>query len=172
MIKDLTGQRFERLFVIKPTDQRKSGCIVWLCRCDCGNLIYTTTNHLTMGDTKSCGCLNREKASERTIRRNYKHGEGQTRGSVIRLYRIWLNMKSRCLNSNVPSYRFYGKKGISVCFEWHEYLPFKTWALTNGYANNLTIDRINHKGNYEPDNCQWITASENSKKSNTERHIP
>ena len=88
-----------------------------------------------------------------------KHGDSK-RGQRKRLYRIWANMKSRCENKNKPDYKFYGAKGISVCSEWKEYISFKEWALQNGYAEHLTLDRINSQGNYCPKNCRWITIQE------------
>ena len=70
-------------------------------------------------------------------------------------------MKRRCYNPNCTQYKYYGGKGVKVCVEWLEYEEFKAWAIANGYADNLTIDRIDSNGNYEPENCQWITMSEN-----------
>jgi hypothetical protein len=82
------------------------------------------------------------------------------------LYYIWKAIKARCFNKKVNNFRNYGGKGIIVCSEWKDdFLKFRTWALRNGYQENLTIDRINNDGNYEPSNCRWITKSENSKKS-------
>lgn len=82
-----------------------------------------------------------------------------------RLYWIWQDMKKRCYNPNCKCFKFYGGKGIGVCDDWkNSYLNFKKWALSNGYADNLTIDRIDNNKNYQPSNCQWITQSENSKK--------
>lgn len=158
-MRNLRTQRFGRLVVICLTNKRKWGNIVWLCRCDCGNLVEILSNSLLRGLTNSCGCLRIEKAKQL----NTTHGD---KGKVgIRLYRIWAGMKTRCLNSNRLAYKWYGKRGISVCEEWiNNYQAFKFWALLNGYVDNLTIDRINNDGNYEPSNCHWITTSENSKK--------
>lgn len=96
------------------------------------------------------------------------HG-GILDGKKKRLYRIWEAMKSRCLNPNREAYKHYGGKGVKVCLEWLNYAVFRDWALINGYADGLTIDRINNDGNYEPFNCQWITLSENARKGNLER---
>lgn len=95
---------------------------------------------------------------------NLKHGDND-KGGRARLWRIWRNMKTRCYNVNIRQYKNYGGRGISVCHEWHEYLPFKQWALANAYRDDLTIDRIDNNKGYFPDNCQFITRSENSKKA-------
>lgn len=84
---------------------------------------------------------------------NNKHGLCKTR-----LYSIYMNMKTRCYNKNNSHYKYYGKRGIKVCNEWlHDFQAFYDWSMSNGYNDNLTIDRINVDGNYEPDNCRWIT---------------
>lgn len=84
------------------------------------------------------------------------HGDTGTR-----LHRIWQNMKARCYRKSAREYENYGGRGITVCEEWRSnYEKFKEWAINNGYADNLTIDRINVNGNYEPTNCRWITNKE------------
>ncbi len=81
------------------------------------------------------------------------HGQKGTR-----LYRIWHTMKDRCHNPNHDSYKYYGGKGISVCPQWiNSFIPFHQWAMANGYSDDLTIDRINSNGNYEPGNCRWVS---------------
>lgn len=104
------------------------------------------------------------KQTEEHIRKlaeaNYKHGECSTR-----LYHCWNGIKQRCNNLNATQYQWYGSKGIKICDEWqNSFAAFRGWALANGYKEDLTIDRIDNDGNYEPSNCQWITMSENSKK--------
>ena len=85
--------------------------------------------------------------------------------SESRLYHIWEGIKSRCLNPKSKDFHNYGGRGITVCPEWtNDYTKFRDWALNNGYADNLTIDRIENDGNYEPNNCQWITNLENGRK--------
>lgn len=74
-----------------------------------------------------------------------------------RLYRIWHNMKSRCLNPNFPKYPRYGGRGIAICDEWLSFSAFEEWAMSSGYSEELTLDRKCLNGNYEPDNCQWIS---------------
>ena len=80
--------------------------------------------------------------------------------SQPRLYRIWRSMKRRCLNPNDTHYNLYGGKGIKICDEWYNPVNFITWALNNGYADNLSIDRLDANGNYEPQNCRWATSIE------------
>ena len=76
-----------------------------------------------------------------------------------RLYRVWANMKQRCLNPNNPSFDRYGGRGIAICDEWLDYVPFRDWALGNGYTDQLEIDRKDSNGHYTPDNCTWVTES-------------
>ena len=168
-INDLQFQRFGRLTVVCSTKKRKriGGHVIWLCRCDCGNLITVIGSHLINGGVKSCGCFRKDKMT--ILGQKIKHGDSR-RNKEMRLYRIWRNMKNRCSNSNNSVFKYYGKKGISVCNEWkNNYQEFRKWALAHGYANDLTIDRIDHNGNYEPSNCQWITRSENARKAARDR---
>ena len=85
---------------------------------------------------------------------HYKHGLRDTR-----LFSIWSNMKTRCYNKNVRSYKNYGGKGITICDEWLEnFEKFYKWSMSNGYSDELSIDRINPNGNYEPTNCRWVNS--------------
>lgn len=151
--KDLTGQRFGRLTVLERAPNIKR-YTAWLCVCDCGTRTVVRTDHLSVGHSQSCGCFNRERVTT--------HGKGNTR-----LYLIWTHMISRCNNKNEPNY---GGRGIAVCDEWkNEFLKFYDWAMQNGYSDDLTIDRKNVDGNYEPGNCSWASDKEQSrnKRNNT-----
>lgn len=151
--KNLTNQRFGKLVAIKKYSKSKNGNI-WLCICDCGKFTTVLSSNLLKNHTKSCGC-NRINA---LVKLNTKHGQTKTR-----LYGTWTNIKSRCNNPNRDMYYVYGGKGISVCNEWNDFVKFKDWALKNGYKDDLTIDRVNNDGNYEPNNCRWVTITEQSR---------
>lgn len=98
---------------------------------------------------------------------NYKDGRKGTR-----LYRIYRNMLSRCNNANSPSYLRYGKRGICVCEEWAQnFVSFKDWAYNNGYSDELTIDRIDNDGDYEPKNCRWVTTKDQALNTSRNRFI-
>lgn len=86
---------------------------------------------------------------------------GQTNGGVsTRIYNVWALIKQRCINRKHVFYKHYGGRGISVCEEWLNFEPFQRWALENGYADDLQIDRIDNDGNYEPSNCRFVTRAD------------
>ena len=93
---------------------------------------------------------------------NYKHGFRHTK-----LYAVWYNMKTRCFNKKVKQYKDYGGRGITICNEWLEFIPFRDWSLFNGYQEGLEIDREDNDGNYEPSNCRWVTNKENLRNKRT-----
>ena len=139
--------------------------IAWICKCSCGNTRAVLSQNLNNGTTKSCGCYNREAASQRIREINFKHGR-----TPRRLYEAWKNMRRRCTEEDKTGCYF--NRGIKVCEEWQkDFIPFREWALSHGYQNNLTLDRINVNGNYTPDNCRWITQVEQCNNKRTNRHI-
>lgn len=155
VLKDLTNKAFGKLKVIKRVENTKDGLVQWLCECECGEKTIVRTSYLNNGHTKSCGCF---KIENKTIHGDYK----------TKLYKVFLQMKDRCNNPNNTSYKNYGGRGIKVCEKWEEdFKLFKEWALQNGYKEGLTIDRIDFNGNYEPNNCRWITNKEQQNNKTT-----
>jgi hypothetical protein len=151
---ELTGQRFGRL-----TALTYQGNKYWQCHCDCGAEKAVLGENLRTGMIRSCGCLR----SEITAARSTTHGQARTQKS--RLYAIWTGMKSRCRNPNRERFRNYGGRGVVIYPEWLDFTPFRDWACANGYVDNLTIDRIDNDGNYEPGNCRWIPMAAQQRNS-------
>lgn len=159
-VKGMTGQRFGKLAVIEFAGMNHEGSAMWKCICDCGKDTVVRGYTLRRGDTQSCGCFIGEAASVR----NATH-----RMTKTRLYVCWKSMKSRCYYENDVAFERYGGRGIKVSKEWRDdFLAFREWALKNGYEDNLTLDRIDSNGNYEPNNCRWLTlAAQQSNRSDT-----
>jgi hypothetical protein len=158
---DLTGRRFGRLTVINRTGGGEKDAR-WHCKCECGSEKVVRSSCLRDGETRSCGCLTNElKSKANTIHgKSYDCNYERKKKRYERLYVIWLNMRQRCYNPKRKHYKYYGGRGIKVSEEWQEFIPFMNWAMANGYRDDLTIDRIDNDGNYEPANCQWATPKE------------
>lgn len=155
---DLRGKRFGHLLVIEKVKLGYS-LYRWRCVCDCGNETFVKTDHLISGGTKSCGCQHFEACKT--------HGMTNTR-----IYHIWCAMKARCLNPSNHKFKDYGGRWIKLCDEWMQFEPFAKWAMDNGYREDLSIDRKNNDGNYEPSNCRWITNKQQANNTRkTKKHI-
>ena len=165
---DLTGKRYGRLIVIEYVG-KKDNDILWKCKCDCGEEKIATANNLNSGRTKSCGCLLAE--SRKKPHNLHPKFKNRRKGiSHSRIYTIYRGMIYRCNRNYHENKRYYGR-GIKVCQEWlgeNGFYNFYNWAMNNGYSDNLTIDRIDNDGNYEPTNCRWVTMhdQQNNKNNN------
>lgn len=158
-VKDLIGQRFGKLVVLSRAENDKTKHTRWLCQCDCGNTKIVHGCSLKRGLTQSCGCLQKEIFGENARKIHTTHGKTNTR-----LFNIWGRMKDRCYNEKHLHYKNYGGRGIIVCNEWkNDFQTFYDWAINNGYFKNLTLDRIDNNGNYEPNNCHWVTSKQQSR---------
>lgn len=161
-LRDLTGKKYGQLTTL-GVDKIVKGHKYYLCRCDCGSVKSISGSHLVTGATQSCGCLK----SHRTTERNTTHGKSNTR-----LFSIWQGMKKRCNNSNNQAYKYYGARGIHVCGEWiNDFSKFYNWSISNGYSDNLTLERIDVNGNYEPKNCKWIPFEDQARNRRDTTHI-
>lgn len=158
-VKELTGMRFGLWTVLRRSESDSSGRASWLCRCDCGTVRPVIGKSLLRGVSRGCGCTRKESAASASRQANTRHGMHGTR-----LYTIWHSMKGRIHCPSTNDYSRYGGRGISICPEWEDsFSAFAEWALSHGYRDDLTLDRIDPNGNYTPENCRWVTWSQQAK---------
>jgi len=156
--KNLAGFKNNRWTIIERDKSKQSR---WFCLCECGVIRSLKGDAVLSGRSKSCGCLQKEIV--KSLRNNLKHGE-----TGSRLWRIWAAIKARCTDTNQLAYKNYGGRGIMMCDEWaNSYESFRDWARENGYADDLTIERKNVNGNYEPANCTFISRAEQARNKRT-----
>ncbi len=157
-MKDLTGKTFNRLTVIGYVGKSEKGSkSMWLCKCECGNNPIVESYCLTKEITKSCGCLSLEK----TVARNTKHGMRNTR-----IYSIWKGMKNRCSTPTNVRYSSYGGRGITYDPRWKDFMNFYN-DMSEGYGDDLSLDRTDVDGNYCKENCKWIPIGDQQSNKRT-----
>lgn len=151
---DLTGQTFNRLFIISRAENSRSGRAMWKCQCSCGNTTTARGESLTSGNTKSCGCL------------VTKHGMTKTSE-----FKVWQAIIDRCCNPNCTAFKNYGGRGITICDEWkNDFMAFFN-HVGKLPSHKHSIDRIDNDGNYEPGNVQWTKSKNQANNRRNNRHI-
>lgn len=153
---DLTRQKFVKLTVIAQAGKNKHGHIEWLCLCDCGKQTIVPGCCLKTGNTKSCGCLQREVVSKIMT----THGHNSKTGKS-KVYQSWDDMTQRCGNPNRKQYKNYGGRGIRICQRWKKFTNFLK-DMGEPPTRQYTLDRINNNGNYCKSNCRWATRKQQS----------
>lgn len=147
----MIGEKFGRITITEKISTLKVKAV-----CDCGNIKEYFWYNIKRGLTTSCGCFRSEVTSERG-KASIKYGQ-----SRHPLRGVWYHMNERCYNPKAIAYKDYGGRGITICDEWkNDFMKFFYWALDNGYAKGLEIDRTNNNGNYEPPNCTFVTTFQN-----------
>jgi hypothetical protein len=155
----MIGLRFGRLTVVAqaPSRGRKKH---WLCLCSCGNSTTVIGRSLRTGATKSCGCFRVEVATKNAT----KHGHRKME-ATSKTYHAWVHMNTRCHNQNIPQYKDWGGRGISICKRWGKFENFL--ADMGEKPDGMSLDRRDNNGNYTPRNCRWATSMEQG--SNTRK---
>ena len=158
---DLTGQPFGELVAKEYVGTNKHRNSIWKCVCSCGNVVEVTAGNLRRGQTKSCGHLQKQAVRKASIT------HGMTNSFE---YSVWQNMLNRCRNKNVPAYKDYGGRGITVCARW---LKFETFLFDMGRAPGpgYSIERKRVNEGYNPGNCTWLLLPDQANNRRSSRMI-
>ena len=164
-LKDLTGQTFGYLTVIKRAENTKDGKPKWLCRCVCGRLKKVAGSDLKKKkhSTRSCGCMKGLLIGRATTTHGLSHHP---------IWAVWHSLRQRCLNPHAQAYKNYGGRGITVCERWRESFQNFLDDMGPSYKHGLQLDRIDNNKGYSPENCHWVTSKENSRNKRTNRVVP
>lgn len=156
-LSSLIGKKYNRLTIVDIYKNDKKSTTMCICKCDCGNKVYTRLSRVLNEETVSCFC----------IRKKY-----QDRKETDLIYLVWFCMINRCYKKDDKRYVYYGQRGITVCDDWkNSFDNFYIWAKSNGYKKGLSLDRINNNGNYEPNNCRWATKTEQARNKRNNKII-
>lgn len=183
-IKIIEKEQFNRWAVLREVKSHRQPngkllrMVICVCVCECGTVNTISWLSLRTGTSKSCGCYMKKVNAEKVGLRSKTHGNTPLGENEYKsLFFVWNSIKQRCYNKKATKYPIYGAKGIKVCNEWvNDFPAFRDWAISKGYykqakgvpfKDKLSIDIIDPKGNYTPENCRWITISQNSSR----RHI-
>ena len=165
MHEELIGKKFGMLTIVSFAGRDRHGTKLWNCVCDCGNRKKNPVrlSELKRGTTRSCGCVMHET----------NKGKNSTHGMTgSRIHNEYKSMMNRCYCKSGHGWKNYGGRCITVCDEWRgHFIVFYEWAMNNGYADNLSLDRIDVNGNYSPQNCRWATAKQQSNNKRTNRMV-
>ena len=169
---DLTDKKFGRLTVLKFANCT-NGRTYWICKCKCGKTKEIEAYALKSGQSNSCGCLKKELTAKRNTKLKTTHGMTGTR-----INNIWIQMRNRCQNKNNQAYKYYGDRGITVCYRWNVFENFLE-DMGELYANHTikysekqtTIDRIDNEKGYFKENCRWATYKEQNKNKRINRKL-
>lgn len=161
-MRDLTGTVKGNITVINLARRDDRGNDFYGCQCTCGKYYESSGSNILR--LKGVGC---KECMHKALRKSkLKHGETDTR-----LHTIWMHMITRCEKEKSADYHLYGARGIKVCSEWHDYVTFRDWSVNNGYRDDLTLDRKEVNGDYEPSNCRWATSIvQNNNRRNNRKH--
>lgn len=160
--EEIFNKRYNKIIVVSDVGIKNNVRYV-IGKCDCGNIKQFRFADIKNGSSTNCGCVR----SSGLVKRNYVHG-------LVKhpLNRVWRGMKERCYYKEHANYKYYGGRGIVVCDEWlSDFKAFYDWAIDNGYRKGLHIDRIKNDGDYEPDNCRFVTPKENNRNTRANRII-